>query len=306
MTSAGETLRDKCREARLGTLRHVIEDLLSIEPMGPDRFRAAKRSDVFDRVYGGQMLAQGLITAAATVDGARPPHSAHCYFLRLGDPSFPLEFHVERVRETRTFSNRLVRAQQNDACVCFMMFSFCRAGEGLEHQWAMPEAPAPEELTSRDEELIALHGDALPLNAGVPWPIDIRHVNRRPWDTTIGEGRNLLWMRADGALPKDPLLHACLLLYASDLTMSEAAIAQHPIRWEDLIAARGLFGASLDHSFWLHQPVRFDDWLLHVQESSRGGNGRGFTTGRFFDRDGRLIASVAQEIFIRETGGNGR
>ncbi|QGZ93771.1 Acyl-CoA thioesterase 2 [Terricaulis silvestris] len=288
-------------------LRHVIEDLLSIEPAGADRFRAAKQSDVFDRVYGGQMLAQGLRAAAATVDGARPPNSAHCYFLRLGDPTVPLEFHVERVRETRTFSNRLVRAQQNDHCVCLMMFSFCAAGEGLEHQWAMPDAPAPETLASRDEQLIAIHGDELPLNAGVPWPVDIRHVNRRPWDPEIGEGRNLLWMRADDALPDDPLLHACLLLYASDLTMAEAATARHPIRWEDLIAGRGIFGASLDHSFWLHQPVRFDDWLLHVQESSRGGGGRGFTTGRFFDRGGRLIASVAQEIFIKETTeGSGR
>jgi acyl-CoA thioesterase-2 len=110
-------------------------------------------------------------------------------------------------------------------------------------------------------------------------------------------------MRVDEQLPDDPLLQSCLLLYASDLTMADAVTNQHPIVWEDLIAARGLFGASLDHAFWLHAPARIDDWLLHVQESTRAADGRGFATGRFFDRAGRLVASVAQEIFIKETGG---
>jgi acyl-CoA thioesterase-2 len=136
----------------------------------------------------------------------------------------------------------------------------------------------------------------------VPWPIDLRYVDQPPWERRIGDGRQRVWMRVDEKLPDDPILHAAVLLFASDLTLSDAVINQHPIVWEDLIAARGLFGASLDHAVWLHAPTRVDRWLLHVQESSRAVAGRGFATGRFFDEAGALVASVAQEIFIKETG----
>jgi acyl-CoA thioesterase II len=130
----------------------------------------------------------------------------------------------------------------------------------------------------------------------------MRHVDHKPWDPQTSDGRNRVWMRADEKLDDDPLLHAGLLLYASDLTMADTVTTQHPIVWEDLIAARGIFGASIDHAFWLHAPVRVDGWLLHVQESSRAVDGRGFSTGRFFDAEGRLVASVAQEIFIKQAG----
>ena len=166
----------------------------------------------------------------------------------------------------------------------------------------MPGTPAPEEVPERDLELIARGDGTPPYNAGVPWPIDLRHVDHRPWDESPGDGRNRVWMRVDEAVGDDPLLHACLLLYASDLTMADPVTAQHPLVWEDLIAARGIFGASIDHAFWLHRPVRMDRWLLHVQESSCAVDGRGFTTGRFFDEAGQLVASVAQEIYIKETG----
>jgi acyl-CoA thioesterase-2 len=109
-------------------------------------------------------------------------------------------------------------------------------------------------------------------------------------------------MRADEILPDDPVLHAAMLLFASDLTLADAVTNQHIIVWEDLIAARGLFGASLDHAVWLHAPARIDRWLLHVQESARAAAGRGLATGRFYDEAGVLVASVAQEIFIKKTG----
>jgi len=300
----GEDRRAQLRRARIDMLRNVLEDLLRVEPEGDDVFRGAT-SAVFDRVYGGQTLAQGLMAAAATIADGRQPNSTHCYFLRIGDPKKPLTFKVERVRDARNFSNRVVRVEQGGVVISMLMFSFAHAGGGFEHQWKMPDAMAPETLPSRDESLVALYGETLPMNAGVPWPIDIRHVNRRPWDSEPGDGRNLLWLRADMPLPDDPLLHTALLLYASDFAMPEAVIARHPIHWEDLMVGRGVFGASLDHSFWLHTPVRFDDWLLHEQESSRGAGGRGYTTGRFFNRQGELVASVAQEIFIKETGSVG-
>ncbi|MGH6614584.1 acyl-CoA thioesterase [Sphingomonas sp.] len=295
----GET----ARRERIAMLRRLIARFGTIVPAGEDRFVVAPSPGAFDRVYGGQSLAEALLAAARTVDGDRQVNSAHCYFLRLGDPAIPITYIVDRLRDTRGFSIRQVRAEQNGQAIITATFSFAAPSQGIAHQWPMPEAPAPETVRPRDVELIMLHGDDLPKNAGVPWPIDLRHVDHRPWDKEIGDGRHRVWMRVDEALPDDPLLHAGLLLFASDLTMADAVTVQHPIVWEDLIAARGMFGASLDHAFWLHMPVRLDGWLLHVQESSRAADGRGFTTGRFFDPAGNLVASVAQEIFIKQVAG---
>lgn len=166
----------------------------------------------------------------------------------------------------------------------------------------MPATPDPRSILPRDVALLAMHDGHPPRNAGVPWPIDLRHVDQPPWDGAVGDGRHRVWMRVDETIADDPRLEDCLFLYASDLTMSDAVTNQHPIAWEDLIAARGLFGATLDHSFWLHVPTRLDHWILHVQESTRAVDGRGLSTGRFFDQSGTLVASVAQEIFIKETG----
>lgn len=298
-----EQIESRARQDRIAMLGQLIERLGQVEAAGDDRFRVAAQTGIFDRVYGGLTLADSLLAAASTVAPDRRPHSAHCYFLALGDPAKTTDYRVDRLRDSRTFSTRHVRAEQAGRAICVATLSFSTATEGLTHQWPMPEAPPPAAVPSRDVELIAMHGEDLPVNAGVPWPIDIRHVDHRPWDPALGEGRNRLWMRADERLPDDPLLHAALLLYASDLSMADAVTVQHPIRWEDLIAGRGLFGASLDHAFWLHRAARVDEWLLHVQESSRAADGRGFTTGRFFDPAGNLIASVAQEIFIREAAG---
>ncbi len=280
-------------------LRRLVTRLGSLESAGENLFSIAPAAGAFDRVYGGQSLAEALLAAARTVTPERTVHSAHCHFLRLGDPALPIRYGVERLRDTRSFSVRQVRAEQDGRAILIATFSFARSGGGIAHQWTMPEAPAPEQVTPRDVALLTLHHGALPRNVGVPWPIDLRHVDQPPWQPTIGDGNHRVWMRVDEALPDDPLLHTALLLYASDLTMADAVTVQHPIVWEDLIAGRGMFGASLDHAFWLHALVRADEWLLHVQESARAADGRGLTTGRFFDRAGTLIASVAQEIFIK-------
>lgn len=295
-------LLDRARADRIAMLRRLIDRFGRIHPVGPDRFQAEPSAGAFDRVYGGQSLAEAMAAAAGTVEAPRRLNSAHGYFLRLGDPSRPVTYAVERLRDTRGFSVRQVRAEQDGLPILTAGFSFAAPTPGLSHQQPMPDAPPPEQVVPRDVALIALHDGDLPKNVGVPWPLDLRHVDQPPWERRIGDGRHRVWMRADEDLPDDPLLHACLLLYASDLTMADAVTNQHPIVWEDLIAARGLFGASLDHAFWLHAPARIDRWLLHVQESTRAADGRGLTTGRFYDRDGTLVASVAQEIFIKQTG----
>jgi len=300
-----DAMRDRARNHRIGMLRRLVHRLGRIEPIGDDRFAMEAAIGAFDRVYGGQSLAEAFMAAAATVASMRRLNSAHCYFLRLGDPAQPVTYVVDRLRDTRSFSVRHVRAEQDGQAIITVTFAFAAPTEGIAHQTAMPDAPPPEDIVPRDVALIARHDGALPKNAGVPWPIDIRHVDQPPWEPRIGDGRHRVWMRVDEDLPDDPLLHACLFLYASDLCMADAVTNQHPIVWEDLIASRGLFGASLDHGFWLHVPARIDRWLLHVQESTVAADGRGYATGRFFDRAGTLVASVAQEIFIKEMGESG-
>lgn len=305
MSTITDELLDGARQERVAMLRRLIDRMGRIAPVegGVDRFVLEPAIGAFDRVYGGQSLAEALIAAARTVEDRRRLNSAHCYFLRLGDPRKPVAYVVDRLRDTRSFSVRQVRGEQDGQAIITATFSFAASSGGIEHQGPAPAAPAPEEVLPRDVALLALHDGDLPKNSGVPWPIDLRHVDQAPWEKRLGDGRHRVWMRADEDLSDDPLLHACLLLYASDLTMADAVTNQHPIVWEDLIAARGLFGASLDHAFWLHVPARIDRWLLHVQESTRAAAGRGFTTGRFYDQAGVLVASVAQEIFIKESGG---
>jgi acyl-CoA thioesterase-2 len=284
-------------------LRRLIDRFGRIESVGGDRFAAGPGGGAFDRLYGGQSLAEASIAATKTVDPDRRLHSTHGYFLRLGDPGRPVSYVVDRLRDTRSFSVRQVRAEQDGQAIISFTFSFVLPTRGIAHQAPAPEAPPPDTIPPRDAVLIAQHGDLLPLNAGVPWPFDLRHVDQPPWERRIGDGRHRVWMRVDETLPDDPTLHAALLLFASDLTLSDAVTNQHPIVWEDLIAGRGLFGASLDHSLWLHAPARVDRWLLHVQESTRAIDGRGFATGQFYDEAGALVASVAQEIFIKDSGG---
>jgi acyl-CoA thioesterase II len=297
-----EELRARAQAERIAMLRRLVARMRLIRPAGKDCFLVPAEPGAFDRVYGGLMLADAMLAAAATVPEGRRIHSAHSYFLRLGDPALDTVYTVDRLRDTRTFSARQVRAEQAGRPINTAMFSFTAPTEGFAHQWPMPETPAPEAIVPRDVALILRGNGNPPFNSGVPWPLDIRHVDHRPWDGVPSDGRNRVWMRVDEDVGDDPVLHAALLLYASDLNMADPVTTQHPIVWEDLIAARGIFGASMDHAFWLHAPVRVDRWLLHVQESSRAIDGRGFTTGRFFDEAGTLVASVAQEIFIKETG----
>jgi len=297
----GKTLLCRARDARIAMLRQLVARLGSLAPAGDDRFGVTPAPGTFDRVYGGQNLAEALLAAARTVPPDRRVHSLHGHFLRIGDPALATIYAVERLRDTRSFSVRQVRAEQRGKTMVLATVSFATGGGGIAHQWTMPDAPAPDRITPRDVALLTRHAGDLPRNVGVPWPIDLRHVDQPPWDRTIGSGNHRVWMRVDEPLPDDPLLHAALLLYASDLTMADAVTVQHPLVWEDLIAGRGMFGASLDHTIWLHAPVRADQWLLHVQESARAADGRGLTTGRFFDRAGTLVASVAQEIFIKTT-----
>jgi acyl-CoA thioesterase-2 len=248
-------------------------------------------------VYGGQVAGQALVAAGRTVPSERMVHSLHSYFIRPGDPSIPIIYTVERVRDGRSFTTRRVVAIQHGKPIFFLSASFQEPAEGLDHQGEMPEVPGPEGLrTMRDQ--IADLGDRMGIYARIPRPIDIRYVGMPGWVPSgdrPAEPRQRVWMRVDGKLPDDPMLHTCALTFASDMTLLDAVLSTHGAVW----GPGGFAGASLDHAVWFHRPFRADEWFLYDSLSPSASGSRGLATGRFFSADGRHLATVVQEGLLR-------
>lgn len=274
-----------------------LVQLLDLEQIEQDIFRGTSTRTRWQRVFGGQVAGQALVAAGRTVDPERRVHSLHSYFVRPGDPSVPIVYEVDRVRDGRSFSTRRVIAVQNGETIFSLSASFQMEQDGLDHQTAMPEVPAPETLPG----LVNRYGDDAEAAASyraMPKPIDLRYVDDPPWlQRAKGprEGYSRVWMRADGVLPDDPLLHVCVLTYASDMTLLDSVLARHAIApgLDDLAMA------SLDHAMWFERPFRADEWLLYSTRTPSASGGRGLATGRFFTADGRLVCSVVQEGMIR-------
>ncbi|ANF30517.1 acyl-CoA thioesterase II [Leifsonia xyli] len=249
------------------------------------------------RVFGGQVLAQSIVAATRTVEPDRAIHSMHGYFLRPGDVNFPITFSVDRIHDGRSFSTRRTQAYQNGLPILSMIASFQTEDDGFEHQDAMPEGlPDPESLPSTATSLEDVRHPVAQYWASQR-PFDMRHVTSPVYLSVEGErvAHQSVWFRTIGDMPDDPALHRAALAYASDYTIMESVMRRHGIAW----ATPGLKAASLDHAMWWHRPARVDEWLLYVQESPTAGGGRGLSNGRIFSRDGRLVASVAQEATIR-------
>jgi acyl-CoA thioesterase-2 len=284
------------------TKQDTLDELISVldlEELELNLFRGRTPKEDRIRVFGGQVAGQALVAAGRTVE-ERTVHSLHAYFLRPGDPSIPILYQVDRIRDGRSFTTRRVVAIQHGNPIFNLSASFQRPESGLEHQIPMPEAPDPESLPSfkeRTEPLLATAPPELRRWLMRERPVDVRHVN--PVDHLHPEKRpprQLVWIRADGTLPDSPLLHACVVAYASDMTLMDTATLPHAISWWD----NRFQMASLDHAMWFHRPFRADEWLLYAQESPTASGGRGFTTGTLFRRDGTLVVSVAQEGLIRQ------
>ncbi len=271
--------------------------LLDLEPIEVNIFRGTQPDDPVQRVFGGQVAGQALMAAGRTVTQGQV-HSLHCYFLRPGDPAVPILYEVDRIRDGRSFSTRRVVAIQHGRAIFNMAASFHVAEAGIEHQVDMPEVPPPEELPSLPERL-AGWSDELAEWFSRPHPIDQRFIGDLPWKTGTAEKFvQRLWIRADGQLPDDPLLHACVVTYASDMSLFDTILKSHDISW-----ANGNFmGASLDHCMWFHQPFRADEWLLYDTDSPIAAAGRGLARGHLFDRSGRLAVSMVQEGLTRIIG----
>jgi acyl-CoA thioesterase-2 len=275
-------------------------EVLDLERLEVNLFRGLSPQNGWQRVYGGQVLGQALVAAGRTVDEPRAAHSLHGYFLLAGDPAHPIIYEVERIRDGGSFTTRRVKAIQHGRAIFAMSVSFQKDEEGYEHATAMPDVPPPEELPSAAERVAELI-DALPQSMRNYWQRE-NPIELRPVDVTRYLSRDPhppaqhIWLKANGRLPDDTRLHQCVLAYASDFTLLDTALIAHG----KLLFDPDIQLASLDHALWFHRPFRADDWLLYAQDSPNASGARGFCRGSFYTRDGRLIASTAQEGLIRK------
>jgi acyl-CoA thioesterase-2 len=279
----------------VGEALDSLVKLLDIEPIEVNIFRGVGPDEHRLRIFGGQVAAQSLMAAGRTVERGRV-HSLHSYFLRPGDPKAPILYEVDRIRDGRSFTTRRVLAIQHGEAIFNMATSFHVDEEGpLVHQLPMPKVPLPDELKPLSERLEPFR-DQLADWFARPHPIDQRHVGELPWIAHESrEPVQRLWIRADGTLGDDPLLHACVAVYASDMSLFDTMLAPHDVR----LHGAEFMGASLDHCMWFHRPFRADEWLLHDMDSPSACGARGLARGFLFARDGTLVVSMVQEGLMR-------
>jgi acyl-CoA thioesterase-2 len=279
---------------------HLLE-VLDLEQMDEMIFRGMSPPVGPQRVFGGQVAGQALVAAGRTVDPTRFVHSLHGYFVRPGDPLEPIEYRVENIRDGGSFSVRRSVALQHGRTIFFMSASFHRQEDGLDHQAPAPlDVPGPDELPTMAHRL-SRYPERLGIWALIPRPIDVRYVGEPGWvrpGERPADPHQRVWMRIDGKLPDDPLLHACALTYASDLTLLDSVLSVHGEVW----GPGGVIGASLDHALWFHRPFRADEWFLYDCWSPSASDARGLATGRMFTVDGRQIATAVQEGLLRKVG----
>ena len=273
----------------------ALIQLLDLEAIEVNIFRGRSPEDDRQRVFGGQVAGQALVAAARTVEDGRAVHSLHSYFLRPGDPTVPILYEVDRIRDGHTFTTRRVVAIQHGKAIFNLSASFQVPEDGFEHAAEMPDTPPPEGVPTWQER-IEPYREKFGFLADRPRPIDVRHVDWFPLDRQEGlPPRQRVWLRASGTLPDDPVIHTNVLTYASDMTLLDTALLPHG----GSFLQGGLFMASLDHAMWFHRPFRADDWMLYSQDSPSASGARGLTRGLVFAQDGTLIASVMQEGLIR-------
>jgi acyl-CoA thioesterase II len=285
----------------MSSIQEVVS-ILDLEPLEVNLFRGRSPQSRWQRVFGGQVIGQALVAACRTVEevSVRPPHSLHAYFLLGGDPKVPIIYEVERIRDGKSFTTRRVTAIQHGRAIFSTEVSFHGAEEGLTHQFPMPAVPKPDELpseTDMKDRPLSLVPEAVRRYYERERPIELRPVE---YGRYLGEklegGRFHIWIRATGRLPDEPAIHQCVLAYASDMTLLDAALIPHG----RMVFNDDIMAASLDHALWFHRPFRADEWLLYAQDSPNLGGSRGFSRGLIFAEDGTLVASVAQEGLLRQ------
>lgn len=282
--------------------------ILDLEPLEGNRWRGRSPDVGWARIFGGLVIAQALVAAMRTTADDLLPHSLHAYFILPGDPKLPIDYEVDNLRDGRSFATRRVVARQNgqagNQAIFALSASFHRREEGYEHQWPMPKVAPPETLLS-ERQIVEGFGDKLPESVRRYFlrerPIELRptdlkrYVGGRPSAEDRERPTQNVWFRATGPIPDDPRLHLAVLAYASDMTLVDSALVPHG----KSVFQPDIQAASLDHAMWFHRPVRLDDWLLYAQDSPSTSQALGLARGLIFARDGRLLASVAQEGLLR-------
>jgi acyl-CoA thioesterase-2 len=279
----------------------ALDSLLqSLQPerLGEDLFRVHSEANRFGRVFGGQMIAQAMNAAAATV-GDKPPHSLHAYFVKSGSPDQPLDVAVERVRDGRSMAARRVTATHSFEPLLIAMVSF--HDNPAEPEFAEPAPPGPDpDGLPRLQDWVDSAPPELRDRARTwisrPPPVEMR-VGEPTYffGGSRANGPRSHWMRLPRDIGDDPVLHSVLLAYSSDYLLLDVALRSHP----DPITVESTTAFSLDHSLWLHRPVRFDAWHQHSCQLIAISGDRGLVRGAIHDIDGRLVASTSQEVLIR-------
>jgi len=273
--------------------------LLDLEAIEVNLFRGRSPDENRQRVFGGQVAGQALVAAARTIDErGRLVHSLHAYFLRPGDPTVPILYEVDRIRDGRSFSTRRVVAIQHGRAIFNLQASFHDHEDGYDHQLPMPEGMGNPLNLPDFHTRMAPYAEQIGDWYHRPRPIDLRYVDgdptsRRGQSTT----KQHVWLRADGVLPDDPVLHACVVTYASDMTLLDTTLLPFGLDWD----TAGMQMASVDHAMWFHRPFRADEWLLYAQSAVSTSSARGMAQGTIFTADGRLAVSVVQEGLTRLT-----
>ncbi|MEK9533686.1 MAG: acyl-CoA thioesterase domain-containing protein [Halieaceae bacterium] len=245
------------------------------------------------RIFGGQVVAQCLMAANQTVAGALTAHSLHAYFLRAGDPSTPIDFEVDPIRDGRSFSTRRVVARQNGEAIFNTSISYHQDEEGVSHCFNMPELDAPR---IEADDLSGFRG--FTTKPGDPNLIDLYQIERQRVTEYLAESQPPIgrsWFRAVGPLPEDTAAHQAALVMISDYSLLSTVFYPHPYT----NPIKHFMAASLDHAIWFHHPGKMDEWVLYDCDTPRAGGGRGFSRGFLWAQDGTLLASTAQESLMR-------
>ncbi len=281
-------------------MQEALDDLvklLDLEAIEVNIFRGRSPDENRQRVFGGQVAGQALVAAARTVDDpGRMVHSLHAYFLRPGDPNVPILYEVDRIRDGKSFTTRRVVAIQHGKVIFNLQASFHVAEDGPDHQIQMPAGLAHPDTLPDFKTRMEPYKVQMGSWYDVPRPIDLRYVNDDPISrrgkAALGQQ---VWLRADGELPMDPTLHACIVTYASDMTLLDTTVLPFGLSWD----SPGLQMASLDHAMWFHRPFRADEWLLYDQSAISTTGARGLAGGAIYRQDGTLAVTVVQEGLAR-------
>jgi acyl-CoA thioesterase-2 len=297
--------RGFCDGAQQGQVSmQALMRVLDLEILEHNLFRGISPDAGWQRVFGGQVIGQALMAACKTVDTDRHPHSLHGYFMRPGDPSIPIIYEVDRIRDGRSFTTRRIVAIQHGQAIFSMSCSFHIVEDDVfDHQSAMPDVPPPEELAD-ESDMKATFMQVAPEPIRKYWererPLELRPTSFEHYTSDEPQpAEQCVWLRSTAPVPEpfadDPRVHAAILAYASDMTLLDTALFPHGLS----IFSRAIQAASLDHAMWFHRPFRIEDWLLYAQDAPSAHGARGFARGAIYNRAGNLVASTAQEGLIR-------